>query len=155
MATLGTIVAALALIAALVVALAALARYGAAFVARIGRAEAGVRRLLAFQSEALALESARGRFRRRQRRVERVVDSGTRGVESAHRSLAGRFGWPDAGEGVYRQLRRVNRTLGRGVSGLFAPASAARRRQPLTGWRARREREERHTRDDDNRDEPN
>lgn len=139
----------------LIAALAGLARRNMMLAARIGRAEAGARRLLAFHNETQALEFTRGRFRRRQRRVEHVVDTGTRGLESAHRSLAGWFGWADTGEGVYRQLRRINRTLGRGVSGIFAPASAARRRQSLIDWRARRERDEPHAPDDDDRDEPN
>lgn len=109
---------------------------------RIGAAESGVRRLAGFQAEALALESARGRFRRRQQRVERMVDSGALGVEGVHRTLAGRLGWGKAGERVYPRLRGLNRTIGRGVSGLFAPKTAQRRRQSLAEWRAGRARED-------------
>lgn len=109
----------------------------------IGRRESAVRRLRALQAEAAELAASRGRFRRRQRGVQRAVDSGTRGVETAHRSLATRFGWP-AGEGVYRGLRGINRTLGRSVTALFAPTTAARRRESLAEWRARRQRDRDH-----------
>ncbi|MGB7757236.1 MAG: hypothetical protein WBL23_14340 [Salinisphaera sp.] len=104
---------------------------------RLATAESRVRRLRAFQAEASALEAARGRFRRRQRDVENAVETGARGMESAHRSLAARLGWP-TGAGVYRRLRGLNRSVGRGVSGLFAPATASRRRESLVRWRARR-----------------
>ena len=125
------------LLLGLATALAALAWRGLGAERRLAQAESDLRRLRAFQAEAAALEAARGRFRRRQRDVEQAVDSGTRGVEQAHRSLAGQFGWP-AGGGLYRRLRGVNRTIGRGVSGLFAPATASRRRESLSQWRARR-----------------
>ncbi|MES1936261.1 hypothetical protein [Salinisphaera hydrothermalis] len=125
------------LLLGLAAALAWLARRGAGLERRLSRAESDLRRLRAFQVEAAVLETARGRFRRRQRGVEQAVDSGTRSVEQAHRSLAGRFGWP-AGADLYRRLRGVNRTIGRGVSGLFAPATASRRRESLRDWRAGR-----------------
>lgn len=125
------------LVLVLVAVLVALGRQGRLAERRLACAESSLRRLQAFQVEASALEAARGRFRRRQRGVENAVDTGTRGMESAHRSLAGRLGWP-AGEGVYRRLRGVNRTVGRGISGLFAPAAASRRRESLARRRARR-----------------
>lgn len=125
------------LLLALAALLAVLGQRGLGVEQRLARAESDLRRLRALHAEARALEATRGRFRRRQRGVEQAVESGTRGMERAHRSLAERLGWP-AGEGMYQRLRDVNRAVGRGVSGLFAPASTARRRESLSRWRARR-----------------
>ena len=127
----------LVLLLGLAVVLSALAWRSGQVERRLDRAESGLRRLRGLQAEALALEAARGRFRRRQREVERAVETGARGVESAHRTLAGRLGWP-AGEGIYRRLRGLNRAVGRGVSGLLAPSTTARRRESMARWRARR-----------------
>lgn len=88
-------------------------------------------------ADAGLLVEARRRFRRRQRSVENALDTGTVGLKSAHRTVSGLFGKnSDAAEGIYDNVRALNRNVGRVVSGLFAPGPK-KNSESLEGWRAR------------------
>lgn len=85
--------------------------------------------------DARLLLGARRRFRRRQQTVENVVDTGTIGVQSAHRTIGGLFGAdPQAGAGVYDNVRAFNRNIGRTLSSLFAPGPK-QHTERLATWR--------------------
>ncbi|MES1928662.1 hypothetical protein SADO_05365 [Salinisphaera dokdonensis CL-ES53] len=85
--------------------------------------------------DAGVLLEARQRFRRRQQSVEQAVDTGTVGIQAAHRTLSGLFGQDSVkGEGVYDTLRTFNRSMGRTLSGLFAP-SPKKHSESLEEWR--------------------
>jgi hypothetical protein len=103
----------------------------------IGHASARFRVLAGGYGEAGLLVEARQRFRRRQQNVEKAFDTGTSGVQSAHRLVSGLFG-KDASkaEGVYDNVRAFNRNIGRTISGLFAPGPK-KRSESLGSWRKR------------------
>ncbi len=94
--------------------------------------------LAAGYGDAGLLVDARKRFRRRQESVEQVVDTGTVGLQTAHRTISGWFGKQNTGEGVYDNVRAFNRNLGRTVSGLFAPGPR-KRSESLEEWRAKQD----------------
>jgi|GEM_PF-1938863 len=103
--------------------------------AAIGSANRRLRVLVGGYGDAGLLVEARTRFRQRQQRVETVVDTGTRGVQAAHRSLSGLFGRDrEQGARVYDSVRAFNRSVGQTVSGLFAPGPR-RTSQSLEEWR--------------------
>lgn len=88
-------------------------------------------------SEVGLVTGARQRFRDRQRLVEGVVDTSTAGVETAHRTISEAMGHrPDHAAGFYASIRRVNRRVGRSLSGLFAPAPP-QHDESLEEWRER------------------
>lgn len=88
-------------------------------------------------ADAGLLVEARRRFRRRQRNVENAVDTGTVGLKSAHRTVSGLFGRnSDTAEGIYDNVRALNRNVGRAVSGLFAPGPK-KDSESLETWRER------------------
>lgn len=90
--------------------------------AAIESASRRLRVLVGGFGDAGLLVEARSRFRRRQQRVESVVETGTVGVQAAHRSLSGLFGGDrERGAKVYDGVRALNRSVGKTVSGLFAP----------------------------------
>ena len=90
--------------------------------------------LAAGYGDAGLLVDARKRFRRRQESVEQVVDTGTVGLQAAHRTISGWFGKQNTGEGVYDNVRAFNRNIGRTVSGLFAPGPK-KHSESLDEWR--------------------
>lgn len=95
--------------------------------------------LAAAYKDAQRLASSRARFRRRQQTVEQAFATGATGMESAHRSLAERFGSGYKASGFYDRVRRLNSQLGRGVSGLLAPESR-KRSESLDDWEKRQSR---------------
>lgn len=103
---------------------------------RAGLAQSRLKTLAAAYEDAERLAAARTRFRRRQKAVEGALATGTTGLESAHRSLAGRMGSTYAGEPFYARVRRFNSHIGRSVSALLAPKTR-RHSESLDAWRAR------------------
>jgi len=98
--------------------------------------------------DAGLLVEARRRFRRRQRSVENAVDTGAVGLKSAHRTVSGLFGKnSDVAEGIYDNVRALNRNAGRAISGLFAPGPK-KHSESLQDWR-KRQRESDAPRDDE------
>ncbi|MES1952363.1 hypothetical protein S4A8_15964 [Salinisphaera sp. S4-8] len=90
--------------------------------------------LAAGYGDAGLLVGARQRFRRRQESVEQAVDTGTVGLQTAHRTISSWFGTQQTGEGFYNNVRAFNRNLGRTVSGLFAPGPK-KHSESLEEWR--------------------
>lgn len=107
-----------------------------AIQARVRLAQSRLKTLMAAYEDAERLAAARTRFRRRQKAVEGALATGTTGLESAHRSLAGRMGSAYAGEPFYARVRRFNSQVGRSVSALLAPKSR-RHSESLDEWRQR------------------
>jgi len=118
--------------------------------AAVDAASRRLRVLVGGYGDAGLLVEARLRFRKRQRRVESAVNTGTSGVQAAHRSLSSLFGATnrDQGAGVYDSVRAFNRGIGRTVSGLFAP-KPRRESQSLEEWRQANDSDH-----DDTRDKP-
>ncbi|MES1923704.1 hypothetical protein [Salinisphaera sp. T31B1] len=103
--------------------------------AAIDAARRRLRVLVGGYGDAGLLVEARQRLRKRQQRVETVVDTGATGVQAAHRSLSGLFGGDrNQGAKVYDSIRGVNRSIGRTVSGLFAPRPK-KHSETLEEWR--------------------
>jgi len=103
--------------------------------AAISSANRRLRVLVGGYGDAGLLVEARTRFRQRQQRVETVVDTGTRGVQAAHRSLSGLFGSDrEQGAKMYDGVRTFNRRVGKTLSGLFAPGPR-RTSERLDDWR--------------------
>ncbi|GAB3671287.1 hypothetical protein [Salinisphaera aquimarina] len=101
----------------------------------VERASQRFRVLVGGYGEAGALLDARQRFRRRQQSVEKAVDTGTAGVQSAHRTLSGLWGGDrERGTNIYAGVRAFNRNIGRTVSGLFAPGPK-KHSESLEEWR--------------------
>lgn len=99
--------------------------------------------LMGGYGDANMLARARQRFRQRQQNVEHAVDTGATGVETAHRTLAGLFGRSDrTGSGFYQGVRAFNRSVGRTVSGLFAP-KPKQHSDSLENWKQANDRRER------------
>ena len=104
--------------------------------------------LAAGYGDAGLLVSARNRFRRRQESVEQVVDTGTVGLQTAHRTISGWFGTQHSADGIYDNVRAFNRNVGRALSGLFAPGPK-KRSESLQEWREKQDSTARRDRADD------
>lgn len=103
----------------------------------IGDSRERLRVLVGGYGDAGLLIEARQRFRRRQQSVEQAVDTGTVGIQAAHRTISGLFGQERAkGEGVYDSLRAFNRGMGRALSSWFAPGPK-KHSESLDEWRER------------------
>lgn len=102
--------------------------------------------------QAGLLAEAREGFRRRQRKVEQAVATGTVGIETAHRTLAHHLGSRHAGgAGFYAGIRALNSGLGRALSDLFAP-KPRKHSESLAEWRSRQANKEPQTPAPDDRD---
>lgn len=124
-----------ALLVGFVVAIIAAIRLNIAITHATGR----FRVLDGGYGDAGLLVEARRRFRRRQRSVEKMLDTGTVGLKSAHRGVSGYFGRDsETADGIYDNVRALNRNVGRALSGLFAPGPN-KHSESLKEWRERRD----------------
>ncbi len=94
-------------------------------------------------SEAEALAAARARLRVHQKRVQNAVDTGTVGVETAHRAVSGYFGHASSANTgrFYERVRGLNRGVGQTVAGWLATRKH-RRSETLAQWRSRNDNDE-------------
>lgn len=104
--------------------------------------------LAAGYGDAGLLVSARNRFRRRQESVEQVVDTGTVGLQTAHRTISGWLGSQHSADGIYDNVRAFNRNVGRALSGLFAPGPK-KHSESLEEWRENQDATDRRDRSGD------
>lgn len=79
--------------------------------------------------EARILAVARAKLRQRRQRVHDAFDTGTVGLELAHRTVAGRLGSSraESGERFYQVARDINRGVDSIVSAWLAPRASAGR----------------------------